>query len=342
MNPMLSLLRGVTRNWKLKSLAFALAVLLWIVVSAEQVTSNWLWVPLEVQVTDPDFRVIGNDLPREVQVRFTGPGRDLLDLALRKPPLRLTVSEVEDIVETRSLDPRMVQIPGQLAVSPLDVRPGAIRIHYTRVLTRMLPVRPQITDRFGAEYVIDTLSVEPDLVRAAGPAASLEGVTEISTLPFELTPADTVFDRTVSLDTAQLPGVELGTSAVRVSGRVDRIADRTFEGVRIDVGPGIAILPDRADVILRGPASALAAMTSESFRLVVSIGEIPARIPPGGVLVPLRVDRLREGVQARTVPGQVRLFSERQLGEDAVLPGVELRRDTMNGSVPAVDPEEGR
>ena len=45
---MRSPLRFLTDNWQLKLLALALAVLLWVVVSAEQVTSQWIPVPLRI------------------------------------------------------------------------------------------------------------------------------------------------------------------------------------------------------------------------------------------------------------------------------------------------------
>ncbi|HEX6069011.1 MAG TPA: hypothetical protein VFZ18_04290, partial [Longimicrobiaceae bacterium] len=78
---MRSPLRALTENWQLKLLALALAVLLWVVVSAEQVTSQWIPVPLQINETDPDFELVSTDIPTEVDVRFTGSGRDLVDVA---------------------------------------------------------------------------------------------------------------------------------------------------------------------------------------------------------------------------------------------------------------------
>ena len=51
---MVSFLRSITENWKLKALAFALAVLVWMVITADPPTSGWFTVPLEVAVTDPN------------------------------------------------------------------------------------------------------------------------------------------------------------------------------------------------------------------------------------------------------------------------------------------------
>jgi hypothetical protein len=305
-----SFFRRLTENWKLKTLAFALAVLLWVVVSADQVTTTWIGVPLEVQVTDPGYEIVTRDLPREVQVRFAGPGRDLLDLAIRRPPLRLTIREVDDR-EVWALDPRMVQIPGQVAVNPMDVRPGNVRLQFTRVDTRTVPVRVRLDDRLGAEWmIVDSLAAEPSGVRISGPAGSLAGISEVWTVPMEISPRDTLVDEVVPIDTVGLLGLTLSHSAVRVTGRLDRVVERTVTGVPVDVGPGIFIVPRQIDVSLRGPASVVGTVSPPFARVVVAVGEIPERVPPEGIELPLRLDRLRAGVQATLSPSTVRLYPD--------------------------------
>lgn len=302
-------LRRLTANWQLKILAFALAVLLWVVVSAEQVTSNWIWVPLEVQVTDPNYQLVRTDLPREVQVRFSGPGRDLLDLALRRPPLRLTINQVEGTSIERTLEPRMVQLPGQIAVNALDVRPATVQLELTRTEARSIPVQPRVSLPTGAGWVlVDSIQVTPSRVRISGLHDRVMSVMELFTEPVELTPADSVFTRTVALDSTGLRGLDFSTRTVQLSGRLDRIIERRLEGVSVDVGPGVAIEPTAVEVTLRGPARRVEALSPDFFRVVISIAEIPGRIPPGGALVPLRVDGLAPAIQALLEPAAVRLF----------------------------------
>ncbi|MQA92186.1 MAG: hypothetical protein GEU90_18500 [Gemmatimonas sp.] len=306
---MASVFRQVTENWKLKTLAFALAVLLWVVVSSEQVTNNWIGVPLDVQVTDPDYRIASSDLPSEVEVRFSGPARDLLDLALRRPPLRLAVSDVQEPVETLALDPRMVQLPAQVAVSALEVRPAAIRLEFAAIGTRILPVQVQVTSRLGNEWaLVDSITADPPEVRVRGPRDVVAGLGPVKTVPVELLPGDSSFSRLVPLDTAGLAGIDLSTLEVRVMGKLDRIVQRTIEGVGVDVGPGVFILPADVDVVLRGPRGAVENVSPAFFRVVVSISEIPSRIPRGGIPVPLRIDGLRPDVRASVNPPSVRLF----------------------------------
>jgi YbbR domain-containing protein len=329
-----SVFRQITENWKLKTLAFALAVLLWVVVSSEQVTSNWIGVPLEVQVTDPNFRIASTDLPNEVEVRFTGPARDLLDLALRRPPLRLSIAEVQGQVETRALDPRMVQLPGQVAVSAQEVRPGTVRLEFVRMDTRTLPVRVQLSNQIGAEWAImDSIATDPPVVRVRGPSERIAALDEITTDTVELMPGDSIFNRVVPLDTSIVRGLELSAREVRVTARLDRVVQRTIEGVRVDVGAGVVIRPQEVDVVLRGPRSAVENVAPGFFRVVVSIGEIPSRIPADGVPVPLRIDGLRPDVLASVDPASVRLFPAGPQLDTLMTPAQNPIRDSLRPAV---------
>ena len=307
---MRSFFRKLAENWKLKTMAFALAVLLWVVVSAEQVASNWFWVPLEIQVNDPNYQLTQPEV-REVQVRFTGPGRDLLDVAVRRPPLRLTIGDVDSDTVVYALDPRMVQVPGQVAVNAQDVRPSTVRLEFTRVETRTLPVRVRVGDALGPEWaVVDSLVATPKQIRVSGPLARVSTLTEVATEPLEITPGDSVVNRAVAIDTSGLRGVTLSARTVNVTGRVDRVVERVFMQTPVDVGPGVSLQPGQVTVRLRGPERTLQGLNRESFRVAVSIVGIPTRIPEEGVAVPLRVDRLPPGVQATIEPSEVRLIAD--------------------------------
>ena len=321
--------RTVTENWKLKALALALAVLLWVVVSAEQVTSNWVPVPLQVRLNNPEYRLIRSSLPAEVEVRFSGPGRELLDMAVRRPPLVLSVTEVDSITQIVRLGADMVQVPSQLAVRALDVRPGAVTLDFQRVESRLVPVRVRISRGPGAGWtLVDSLEVRPNQVRVSGLAEDLRGIDVVATAPIALNPADSVFSRVVPLDTAGTEGVRFSATSVRIAGQVDRVLERTFSDFPISVGEGVAIQPRTVDVRVRGPQSRLTSMGEDAFRVVVSIDSIPMRIPPEGILVPLRAERLPAGMQAEVSPGAVRLLPAQMFLDSVAVPGRAQPADT--------------
>jgi hypothetical protein len=121
------LLRRATAHWKLKLAALALAILLWVVFSSEQVTTQWLPVPVEAVVRDPGYVLAGQPDPAVVRVRFRGPGRELWEVALRPPTL---VLPVRDVGTARSfvVEASMVDVPEPARVVATDVRPAVVRL----------------------------------------------------------------------------------------------------------------------------------------------------------------------------------------------------------------------
>lgn len=310
---MRSPLRTITHHWQLKLLALALAVLLWGVVSGEQMQTASFRVPLEVRVTDPAHQLVDGAAPNDVAVRFLGPARDLVDLQLRRPQVVLEVPEVESADQEFRLEPAMVQVPGELStVRALSVEPRRLRLRFRRLGSRTVPVRVRMGPGFGTEWtVLDTPRVAPTRVEATGPAARLEGLGTVYTLPLRLSPRDSAFDRVVELDTADLRGVRLSTTRVNVSGVADQVVERTLLGVPVWLRPGLTVSPATVSIRLRGPRSAVRAIRTEDLRVLVATDSIPGGLPADGVSVPLRVESGRPGVTGTALPGVVRLYPRR-------------------------------
>ncbi|HEX2203464.1 MAG TPA: hypothetical protein VHG91_09215 [Longimicrobium sp.] len=301
-------LRALAQNWRLKLAALALAVLLWAVVSAEQVTTQWIPVRVEPVVRDPAYVLTGGPEPAEVRVRFTGPGRELWELALDRPVL---VLPVRDVGAARSfvLDPAMVRVPEGLRVSPQDVRPAVVRLELERVVTREVPVRARVAARSLERYVVgDSLRVAPATVRATGPENVLDTLSALFTRPFEIVPDDdTSFTRRAEVDTAGLGGVTLSAGDVRVSGGVDRRVERAFAVVPVSPPPGLAATPAQVELRVRGPERSVRAILPIGVRATVPSDSLPVPVPPGGVEAPVVVTGVPAGAEVRTVPARVRV-----------------------------------
>ncbi|HEV2734638.1 MAG TPA: CdaR family protein [Longimicrobiaceae bacterium] len=300
--------RALTRNWQLKLAALTLAVLLWVVVSAEQVTTQWIPVPVRVAAGDPGYVVTGGPFPAQVEVRFAGPGRELWELALERPMLVLPVDRVEADSQVFVLDPRMVRIPNGLSVSPLDVRPSSVRVLTQRVVTRDVPVRVRIARRSRDRYVVlDTPRVSPATVRVTGRADRVTSLEAVVTEPLEIGAADSVFRRGVPLDADSLGGVRASARSVEVSARVDRVVERIIPGVAVAAPAGTVAAPERVDVRVQGPSRQVRALDAAALAVTVLADSVPAAFPPGGLPATLRVGGVPDGLSARTVPASVLL-----------------------------------
>jgi hypothetical protein len=314
---MASPLHRLTQNWQLKLAAFALAVLLWIVVSADQVTTQWLPVAIDVDLRDPGMRLVEGPIPNEVEVRFAGPGRDLWEIAVNRPRLLLRVTDAGDN-QVFLLDPRMVRIPAGLQAAAQDVRPSSVRLRFVPLGSREVPVRIQVSapPREGL-VLLDSLVVEPRYVSISGPAARVAEVREVLTRPIDLSHETGAFARSLALDTAGLGGVSLAVSEVHVSGTVEPIVLRTVNGVPIAVPPGSVASPATAAVQLRGPESVVARLGASNLRVAVPGGIAPADLPAAGALVRVHVDA-PASVAATVSPASIRLLPATTLEVPAV------------------------
>jgi len=202
-----------------------------------------------------------------------------------------------------------VQIPSQLAVNAQEVRSAVVRLNFRRLASREMPVQPTVNREVASGWtLVDTLQLTPAQVEIRGPAERVAAVRQLRTVPFSLPLTDSVFSTSVRIDTTNLSGLELSTTHVQVSGRVDRVVQRRLSDIAISVGEGVVVRPEVVDVLLSGPRSMVERLQPGDFRVVVSIDSIPSFIPPEGLSVPVRVEGLRSGVSASVVPPAVRLM----------------------------------
>jgi hypothetical protein len=269
------------------------------------VTTQWVPVRVEARIADPEYVLTGGPDPPEVQVRFTGPGRELWELALDRPVLVLRVQNVDER-RTFALDPRMVQVRGGLTATPVDVRPPSVRLQLQQLVTRNVPVRARIGPRSLGRYVVaDDVEVVPATVRVTGPANQVAALDSLPTEVFEIVPDDTTFTREVRLDTAGLSGLSLSRERVTVRGRVDRRVERSLTGVPVTAPGGVMASPRQVEIRLSGPERLVRAVFPTAIRAVVPPDSVPAEVPPGGIEVPVVVQGLPAGVTARTVPARI-------------------------------------
>jgi hypothetical protein len=323
--------RFFTQNWQLKLSAFALALLLWVVVKADQPSADWRAARVEVVVLDPEWRLVEASVPRTVDVLLVGPGRDFWELAISPPRLRVEIRAVTDTVQVIPLDPRMSRLPGGLTLVAQDVRPSTLRLNFERLASATVPVEVRVSSPLadGVELV-EALSWDPAEVRVFGPQARVRAIAAIRTRPVDLSREDATFVRTVPLDTSGLGGLDLSHREVVLSGRVEQRVARTLTGVPVATRPGTAAIPAQVDVRVEGPESLVMQIDPGAVRAVVIPDSLPGQIPMGGVVVPLIVDRLPPGVRGAPNPSSVRVVPGLEPTSsgpepEAIVPGPEGR-----------------
>ncbi len=214
-------LRGaVTRNWPLKLTAVALSVILWIVVAAEETTSELVGVRLDVDV--PPSLALAKPAP-PVRAIVTGPGRELIKLYAAPLVIRASLpATASPPRHPLAIAPHDVQVPRGVQVTIQDVEPRQVEIEVDRFARRLVPVALRgVVEPESGFALSGRLSLTPRAVEVSGPRGIVFSLDSVFTEPVEVRGVTDAFERTVALDTGRAL-VRIVPRAVTLTGRVRR------------------------------------------------------------------------------------------------------------------------
>jgi YbbR domain-containing protein len=210
-----------TRNLGYKAVALVLALLLWYDVTSDETTVIEYPVPLQIAVEGADMIITNQaQLPPEVEVAFSGTGKELLrldkdDLAVQE---RVLGGENDSIVVT--LDLGDLRKPADLAVTPTGITPRQVTVVTDRFMERTVPLSTVGAPRPADGYRVESVEVTPSTVRVRGVTAE---VRPIGSLGLDLSQIDDVegeFDEQMEIAIPEsLRTVTVTPDSVRIRGR---------------------------------------------------------------------------------------------------------------------------
>ncbi|MDX1623155.1 MAG: hypothetical protein R3199_04155 [Gemmatimonadota bacterium] len=156
-----------TRNLGYKLVALLLALLLWFDVTTDETTVIDYPVPLRIAVEGPDMIVV-NDPPDEVEVRFSGSGEELMRLDKDDLVIQKSVQGGESDTTMVNLDPRDVQRPTDLNVTPVAITPSQVRVVTDRFMEKTVLLEPIGSPPARTGWQVVDLGVEPRRVEVRG------------------------------------------------------------------------------------------------------------------------------------------------------------------------------
>ncbi len=255
---------AVAANWPIKITALALAAVLWAALSAVQPTAQFVPVRLDIQI--PDNRILAQELP-QVQAVVSGPPRELIKLYTNPPVLTKVVPDsATGSTVTIDLSSQDV-ILRDAEVTVQDIVPRRLVVHLDDVRRRSVPVyAPGIIKAASGFVLLGRASVVPESVVVLGPAAQVNRIGRLYTIPLDLPDVRSTIRRNVAIDTTALGVVTLSQPQVEIEVRVDQIRERTIGGVPVVIGGGVwGSVPSTVQVTVRGPATRLATLNRDSL-----------------------------------------------------------------------------
>lgn len=209
-----------TQNLGYKLVALLLALLLWFDVTSDETAVIEYPVPLSIAVEGRDM-IITNDIPHEVDVRFSGSGKELLRLDKDRLAIRKEVRGGESDTVRVDLSPQDVQRPGDLNLVPTAVLPGRITVVTDRFIERTVPLELVGAPRMDEGYRVVNLQVDPGRVTLRGVTAEVRPIGSLALDLSQIAPDPGSFDERLEIAVPEsLRTVRVTPDSVRIQGRV--------------------------------------------------------------------------------------------------------------------------
>ena len=184
------------RHLGLKFLSIALAGLLWVLVSGEQIVERAMRIPLEFTNLPAHLEVIG-DTPDVVDVRLRGSSGALS---------RISTGELAAMLDLRAARTgrRLFHLTGSDVRTPfgievVQVTPANVSMTFEPSGSKVVPVVPAVEGEPAAGYLVGTVTADPATVEVIGPVSALSSLTEAITEPLSVTDATAPVVETVTV-----------------------------------------------------------------------------------------------------------------------------------------------
>jgi len=208
-------LRYLQKN-KRQTVAFMVCLgvssLLWIMIKLNKHYNHEL---IRLEVSALGYQLLFN--------RLRQPG----NLPLRLKPHQLRNSAVQNIRFITGQNMHS-QLAGQLHPSTqiAAIHPDTLFFRLDEVVTRLLPVIPDMTLDFAPNYLLfDTVKIIPDSIKVTGVATTIDAIKGIRTQSIDIKQIDKSFSYRLKLINPAPNTIELEASQVNVSGEVTLFTD---------------------------------------------------------------------------------------------------------------------
>ncbi|MBL7191933.1 hypothetical protein ISS30_09570 [bacterium] len=252
------------------------AVFLWLFVVTGREYEDIIPIPVEV-VNFKKGKIIVNDIPSRVRVRFRGDGRSLIGMQLfKKSILELDLATINYFYDY-PLHIEMVKSTSGNKVSPVEIiEPDTIRIVLDEVYETVLPVIPNvmITPAAGLAKTGAT-TVHPDSVRVTGPFQELNKLLYISTVRKEFIDVKRSIREKIPL---LLPHGKMNSSVeeVTIEAEIQKLTEILFRNIPVELlnpPPHLEVILEPSSVVVKicGPLSVLKDISAEQVKAVTNI-----------------------------------------------------------------------
>lgn len=291
---------AMSQNIGTKLISIGVALVLWIVVLGSRNVEVTKEIPLEV-ITPADV-VPSNEIPDRIAFRLSGPKaflRAILDR--REDPIRVNLTGAKPGLVTYRFFSDNIRVP--IGVKVLSVNPTAILIKLEFLKRRDVPVRPTLQGMPPEGYRIAKAEMRPPVVRIKGAESRVDGVTEVSTLPFDVSGIRQTVERDVGLDLQRLnvqldgplPKLALDLEPLSANFRIKNVDIRVLSSYKVRLDE------KSVTVLVRADPKSLHSIEKDQVYAVIDLNGKPK----GHYIEPVKVTLPDDVGLVRVIPDKV-------------------------------------
>ena len=294
------------RHFGLKTVSVAIAAILWIFVSGDEVVERGLRVPLEFQQFPGGLEMMG-EAPSLVDVRVRGASSALSLIAPGDIVAQLDLKSARPGRRLYQLTAEQVRVP--YGVQVVQVTPPVVALAFEASQSKIVPVVPAVEGDPAPGFVVGQVSVEPPTVEVIGPQSAIERVTEALTEAVNVAGASAVVadgvtvgfqDGSLRLKTPRQARVTVEV----IPGPVERtVRDRPVHIEHLRENLIARPVPNAVDVILRGSREGVNRVDTDEVVARVDL----AGLGPGTYTLPVHVETPARAGVARILPATIQV-----------------------------------
>ncbi len=203
--------RYLKKDWKLKLLSLALAVMLWYTVFQIGEPKKDITVPVSVSNLSRNMVIMRLD-PERVFITVSGRVSMLKDIKDRDVTVHVNMNGAKEGNTVFDITKANVAVPKGIEI--VDIRPGTVRVVVDRIIEKQLKILPVLDKTSAGRYEI--VRTSPQYVVAEGPGKVLQKVTTIETLAANGDFRATEETVNVGFNMADLPYVKVRPDSARL------------------------------------------------------------------------------------------------------------------------------
>lgn len=263
----------------LKISCLVVSIVIWVQVAATSVVERSTALPLRVVGLSEGLTLDGSIVPDQVDVVLRASKLTLL----AHDTFQRFVGEVRLNVADRFPGPaysyELAESDVYTDQTVIDVN-GRVRLHIDSLRTRMVPIETVTEGSLAADLAfVEPLRVLPDSVRVTGAARFFPDEPSVRTAPIALGKLSAQGRIAVPLISPH-HDLQLAVTEAEAVVHLGALEDRTLTNVPViplvDAGlPQVGVSPPVADVMVRGVADSVRALTESRFSVTVSVGGRP-------------------------------------------------------------------